>query len=224
MCEPTEKGKMKKKFLFLQLIRKEFLFNRYDEYTGKRLYTHDVTGMAENKKLIYRHEYRGVTLYLKEIVESGISIVLIVAFVYLLVLFAFKYLFVSELSLEVDDVGNSSTKILSFSKYILNIAGGFLILDSLLLIAALISSPGIDETIDSISVTIGGVLLIFVGRNEENFLAHPELILKVVLPLAFAVVVLILTKHKLRKMNNTENYRKIDGIPSDNIIENPAKE
>jgi TRAP-type C4-dicarboxylate transport system permease small subunit len=179
-----------------KLFKHEFGFERYHEITGlKLIHQNEKTGKYE------KYKYRGLTLWLKEIIESVLGIFLIIIFVVLTTMFVIKYLFSSGLLPNLDNIPENPVHILEFSKYILKIAGSFLILDSLLLIAALISSPGIDETIDSISVTIGGVLLLFISNNEENLVQYPELILKVVFPLAIIVVILIYIKHILRKMH-----------------------
>jgi hypothetical protein len=194
----------------MDLFRKEFLFDRYDEFTGKVLFTRKVDALSKDDKEQFKHEYRGITLYFKEIIESVLSIILLFTFLVLLGLFCWNYLFNKSFSIDMLDIENTANSISDFSKYVLNIAGGILILDSLLLIAALISSPGIDETIDSISVTIAGVLLLIIGKND-SLIEKPELILKVVVPLSFVVVILIFTKHILRKMNKSEANRQIEG-------------
>jgi hypothetical protein len=192
---------------FRLLFEKEFLFDRYDEITGKRLYTKNVD--LETNKNKYKHEYRGLTLYFKEVIESALAIVLIISFLILVGIFFYQFLFKYKLSF---DLLIFATEFLNFSKYLLYIAGGFLLLDSLLLISALISSPGIDETIDSVSVTIAGVLLIFIGNNADEFVEKPMLILTIIVPLSLIVVVLIFAKHLLRRMNGSDYFRNIEGM------------
>jgi hypothetical protein len=198
---------------FIKLLKKEFLFDRYDEFTGKKLFVRSTK--KNHEKEFLKHEYRGITLYFKEVIESVLAFVLIIAFIILLCIFCYRFLFTGKLSLETNDLDRTAQDILNFSKYILNIAGGLLILDSVLLISALISSPGIDETIDSISVTIAGVLLLFMGMNEDKFIEYPMLVLKDIVPLSLVVVVLIFTKHILRGMNGSDKYRIIEGIEED---------
>ncbi|MFZ4707457.1 MAG: hypothetical protein ACOYMF_15755, partial [Bacteroidales bacterium] len=125
-----------------KLLVHEFGFTRY----------HEITGLALQKKVkssgLYEyHRYRGFTLWLKEIVESAIAIIMICFFVYGVIdLIFFRPFCYCEFQ--------------AFAKEALKFAGIALMADSLLLIAALISSPGIDETIDSISISLAGVFLL----------------------------------------------------------------
>jgi hypothetical protein len=191
------------------LVRKEFGFERFDEFTGKKLFTKSVINEIDKEK--YKHEYRGITLYLKEILESFLALILMISFLVLFSIFAycFIYNYIVNPSIRIE-----STEFLKFSTYILYIASGFLILDSLLLISALISSPGIDETIDSISVTIAGILLYLIGANADGLFKAQLFVLRVIVPLALIVVILIFTKHILRRMNGSDYFRKIEGMDS----------
>lgn len=164
----------------LELLKKEFWFDRIDEETGKK---------EED------HEYRGFTLWLKEIVESAIGIGLII-FSFCFFIFLLYRLIPNVVELEPLDFIKFSRPYL---KLALSIAGGVLILDSLLLVAALISSPGIDETIDSISVSLAGVLILLLGQYADDLIEKPTIIYVIIAPLALMVIALIITKHVLKK-------------------------
>lgn len=187
-----------------KLFSREFLFDRFDEITGRQLFTKKIN-LNENKE-DFKHQYRGFTLYFKEIVESALAIFLVLSFLVLLFIFIREMYCNYNFDFSLKGLGVISEKVYYFSLYILRIAGGILILDSILLIAALISSPGIDETIDSISVTIAGLLLLILGDIDVK--QYPNLILKVILPLSLIVVLLIFTKHLLRDYSSRKNNRE----------------
>ncbi len=218
MCKKTSTMSQNKS-AFHKLFDKEFKFDRIDEFTGKKLYTKNVDHLLPGQeKETFKHEYRGITLYIKEVIESGLAFILILLFLFLFGVFCYRFIITNE---AIFDPNNSSpTEIINFYdflKNILNLAGGFLILDSLLLIAALISSPGIDETIDSLSVTIAGVLLIILGQKVDEMISRPELVLAIILPLSLIVIGLIFTKHALKKLNRGEKVRYIEGMDEENL-------
>lgn len=194
-----QKKKSKKSYFnrFWKLCKKEFGFSRYCELTGRRLIT----------KGNLKYRYRGITLYLKEIIESGLSILLMLGFIVLFILFLI--IIIKNYKISFTDAGLIAfAKVLyTFSKSVLFVAGSALILDSLLLITVLISSPGIDETIDSISVTIAGILLLIIGNidyTDTAFIKDRYIFIKTILPLSLVVVLLIFSKHILRSITKKD--------------------
>lgn len=178
---PTEKAIKKS---LLDLLGKEFGFKRYDEHTG-------LVSQTNTEK---DHQYRGFTLWLKEVLETILAWVMVLCFV------GYGFQLVGAVK------SGSTDQIESLMPKILAVAGGFLLLDSILLIAALIASPGIDETVDSISVSIAAVFVLTLGRfDPRTLIQQPSLSYTFMIPLALIVVVLIATKHLLR--NRSEGQR-----------------
>lgn len=189
------------------LIKKEYLFDRFDETTGLQLMSEmpGASGHSPNK-------YRGLTLWLKEIIESILAIVMIVYFLIKIVPFITHLNFAG--------FPEAAHDLLIFS-------GSVLIADSLLLIAALISSPGIDETIDSISVSLSGIFLLILGSWSKIFEKREllsimqdkntpsnyfDILYKVLLPIAITIILLVFSKHFLRILNNNLLMKKQVGL------------
>jgi hypothetical protein len=172
-----------------QLLAREFGFIRHHEITGHSLKKkNESTGLYEN------HVYRGFTLWLKEIVESAMAIFMIGYFIYRAIdITLFQHCNLSELE--------------GYANEFLKLSGIVLIADSLLLISALISSPGIDETIDSISVSLAGVFLLLLAPFAyDNKNPNKETLYQILLPIALIILFLILAKHFLKWFNNKYGY------------------
>jgi hypothetical protein len=214
-------------------FNKEFLFTRYDELTGRKI----------------NYKYRGITIWIKEILESLLAWVMIAYFFFVgcqIIIFSFsgdqdllcqykkelKEIDAKTIKKELKSRSESGkgegerwvygdgTPVLKNISYaeilkklfyvslirkVLYFAGAILILDSILLIAALISSPGIDETIDSISISSAGIFILILGYIDfEEFIKEPLLIIKIFVPLTLIITALIVIKHILKRMKLKE--------------------
>jgi hypothetical protein len=173
----------------LVLFTKEFGFKKVNEETGDFLKTYENID----------YKYRGITLWIKEIVES-IFAVFIIGFTFYLFYDSYYYFFVEQPDVDI------VSKLLIRTKEILSFAGFFLAVDAVFLIAVLISSPGIDETIDSITVSIAAFLVLMLAdlkpsASEESI--APSI---VIVTLAFIIVLLIFSKHYLKERRNKNNF------------------
>lgn len=182
------------------LFKREFLFDRHDETTGLVMFESGEETVSGEKEC---YHYRGFTLWIKEIFETFLAWGMIVFFV----IFIWK---------NFSSFWNPMQFTFKLASEILTFAGAILILDSILLVAALISSPGIDETIDSISVSIAGVFILYLGYmtpeiivgkiNEGGVLVegHSSLILKIMLPVSVIIILLITAKHFLKRLRRVK--------------------
>jgi hypothetical protein len=169
------------------LLKKDFSTIKYDDETGfeKKDLSEKNTGKL--------HTYRGFIVYLKEMLENLISYLIIILFFFFI--FEFIWLIIQN-KLIITSTDVFVTQLSSC----LNIIGIILILDALLQVAVLINSPGIDEIIDSVTVSLAGILLIFLGLKDPLKIGEqPEYVFRMIIPLSVLIVILLTTKHLLRK-------------------------
>ncbi len=170
------------------IVQKEFGFRKYNEETG-------LLKTKDNED----YEYRGLTLYMKEIAESILAIGIIMC--------AFLLLY-KMAPVKITSEGVTIVKICSIQhsiKTILFIAGFYLSFDAMLLIAVLISSPGIEEAIDSVTISIAAFLVMLLSNNfeSESFLLPVTITL-----LSIVIVFLIWSKHEIKERYILEKSRK----------------
>ena len=100
-----------------------------------------------------KDSYRGLFHYFKELGESLLAYGFLVT---LIVITACFFIF---------DKNVHNSDLNKYIEQILRVSAAFLAIDAALQIAILISSPGIDETIDSITIALASALLIDLSAN-----------------------------------------------------------
>lgn len=164
------------------LFKKDFSPKIYDDDTGRRI-------IKDGEPI----EYRGLILYLKELTESLLAYFLIILFI--IACYEFMPTFFSTNPCSY--LEQHADKI----KCLLTIIGTTLIFDSILHVAALVNSPGINEIVDSISIALTGLLLDFLGKLElAKLYSNPQPFYTIVIPTVLLLVVLLIAKHLLKNM------------------------
>jgi hypothetical protein len=162
-----------------KLIKKELGFTRHDEITGHPIFS------IKNKR---KYEYRGVTIWAKEVIESIFAWAIIILGIFLVIV---------KLVPAINS--NCPEQMAESIRVILGLAGLCLATDAVFLISTLISSPGIDEIIDSITVSIAAFLVLTISQVDiSTLLKMPLQIMGGISLLAVLIGGLLLLKHHLK--------------------------